>query len=48
VIAYEASVKKYPNLTGGQPNDQAPRYGDDNAAAETGAEGVRHKLESVR
>ena len=46
--AYEASVRKYPNLTGGQPNDQLPRYGDENAAAETGAESVQRKLESVR
>jgi hypothetical protein len=46
--AYEASVKKYPNLAGGQPNDQLPRYGAENAAAETGAEGVQRKLETVR
>jgi hypothetical protein len=45
---YEASVRKYPNLTGGQPNDQLPRYSAENAAAETGAESVQRKLESVR
>jgi arylsulfatase A-like enzyme len=48
VAAYEASVKKYPNLAGGQPNDQPPRYGAGNAAAETGAESVTRKLESIR
>src|SRR6185295_6630246 len=47
VAAYAASVKKYPNLAGGQPNDQQPRYGAENTAAETGAEGVQHKLESI-
>jgi hypothetical protein len=41
-------VKKYPNLAGGQPNDQPPRYGAEDSAAETGAEGVQHKLESIR
>jgi arylsulfatase len=46
--AYEASVRKYPNLAGGQPNDQLPRYGAVGTAAETGAEGVQRKLESVR
>jgi arylsulfatase A-like enzyme len=46
--AYEASVRKYPNLAGGQPDDQLPRYGAENAAAETGAEGVQRKLESVK
>jgi len=45
---YEASVRKYPNLTGGQSNDQLPRYGAENGAAETGAESVQRKLESVR
>jgi arylsulfatase A-like enzyme len=48
VAAYQASVKQYPNLAGGQPNDQPPRYGAENAGAETGAEGVQHKLESIR
>lgn len=48
IATYEASVKKYPNLAGGQPNDQPPRYGAENAAAETGAEGVQRKLEAVR
>jgi arylsulfatase A-like enzyme len=48
VMAYQASVKKYPNLTGGQPNDAPPRYGKEDPAAETGAEGVPHKLESIR
>jgi hypothetical protein len=41
-------VKKYPNLAGGQPNDQPPQYGAENAAAETGAENVPRKLESIR
>ena len=48
VAAYQASAKKYPNLTGGQPNDQLPRYGREDAAAETGAEGVDRKLESLK
>jgi len=48
VAAYEASVKKYPNLAAGQPNNQPPRYGKEDPAAETGAEGVQHKLESIR
>jgi arylsulfatase A-like enzyme len=46
--AYETSARKYPNLAGGQPNDQLPSYGAGNSAAETGAEGVQRKLESVR
>jgi hypothetical protein len=46
--AYAASVKKYPNLAAGQPNDQPPRYGKEDPAAETGAEAVQRKLESVR
>jgi len=48
VIAYQASVKKYPNLAGGQPNSQLPHYGAENSAAETGAEGVQRKLESIK
>ena len=48
VAAYQASVKKYPNLAAGQPNNQPPRYGKDDPSAETGAEGVLHKLESIR
>jgi arylsulfatase A-like enzyme len=48
VAAYEASVKKYPNLAGGQPNNQPPRYGAESAGAETGAEGVQRKLESIK
>jgi len=48
VAAYAASVKKYPNLAAGQPNDQPPRYGKEDPAAETGAEAVQRKLESVR
>jgi hypothetical protein len=48
VAAYQASVKKYPNLAAGQPNNQLPRYGKEEPAAETGAEGVQHKLESIR
>ncbi len=48
IAAYQASVKKYPNLAGGQPNDKPPHYGAENPAAETGAEGVQHKLESIR
>jgi arylsulfatase len=48
VAAYQTSVKKYPNLAAGQPNNQPPRYGKEDASAETGAEGVQHKLESIR
>jgi hypothetical protein len=48
VAVYQASVKKYPNLAAGQPNDKPPRYGKEDPAAETGAEGVQHKLESIR
>jgi hypothetical protein len=48
VAAYHAIVKKYPNLAAGQPNSQLPRYGKEDPAAETGAEGVQHKLESIR
>ena len=48
VAAYQASVKKYPNLAAGQPNNQPPRYGKEDPSAETGAEGVLHKLESIR
>jgi arylsulfatase A-like enzyme len=48
VAAYQASVKRFPNLAGGQPNDRPPRYGSEDPAAETGAEGVQHRLESIR
>ena len=48
VVAYEASVKKFPNLAGGQPNDQPPRYGAESGAAETGVEGVHRLLEWIR
>ena len=48
IAPYEASVKQYPNLAGGQPDDTPPRYGSGEPAAETGAEGVQHKLESMR
>ena len=48
IASYQASVKKYPNLTGGQPNSEPPRYGAEDPTAETGAEGVHHKLESIR
>ena len=48
IASYQASVKKYPNLTGGQPNNQPPHYGAEDPAAETGAEGVHHKLASIR
>jgi len=48
VAAYQASVKKYPNLAAGQANDKPPRYGKEDAGAETGAEDVQHKLESIR
>jgi hypothetical protein len=41
-------VKKYPNLAGGQPNDVLPRYGKEDPAAETGAEGVDRKLGSLK
>jgi hypothetical protein len=46
--AYESSVRKYPNLAGGQPNDQIPCYGAENANAETGTEGVQRKLETMK
>jgi arylsulfatase len=48
VAAYQASVKKYPNLAAGQPNNQPPRSRQGRSLAETGAEGVQHKLESIR
>ena len=48
VVSYQASVKKYPNLAGGQPNNQPPRYGSENSAAESGAEDVQHKLETMK
>jgi len=48
VGAYQTSVKKYPNLAGGQPNDKPPRYGKEEPTAETGAEGVQHRLESIQ
>jgi hypothetical protein len=48
IAAYATSVKRYPNLAAGQPNDQPPRYGDENNATETGVEGVQHKLESIQ
>jgi arylsulfatase A-like enzyme len=48
VAAYQASVKKYPNLAAGQADDQPPRYGAEDPAAETGAEGVQRKLESIQ
>jgi len=47
-VAYQKSVKKYPNLVGGQSNEQVPHYGREDPTAETGAEGVQHKLESIR
>ena len=47
VAAYAATVKKYPNLAAGQPNDQPPHYGKGDSATETGVEGVQHKLESA-
>lgn len=48
VASYQASVKKYPNLAGGQPNDQPPRYDREDPAAETGAEGVDRKLGTLQ
>jgi arylsulfatase A-like enzyme len=48
IAAYAASVKKYPNLAAGQPNDHPPQYGKEEPATETGVEGVQHKLESVK
>jgi len=48
IASYEASVKKYPNLAAGQPNNQPPRYGPENATPETGVEGVQNKLESIQ
>ena len=48
VAAYAASVKKYPNLTAGQPDNQPPHYGKEDPAAETGVEGVQHKLDSLK
>jgi len=41
---YQSNVKKYPNLTRGQPNNTLPRYG----VVETGTEEVQHELESIR
>jgi hypothetical protein len=48
IAAYQASVKKYPNLAAGQPNDRPPRYGREEPAAETGAEGVDCKLGTLK
>ena len=48
VAAYGSSVKKYPNLAGGQPNDVLPRYGKEDPAAETGAEAVDRKLGALK
>jgi len=48
VAAYQASVKEYPNLAAGQPNDQIPHYGKQTPGTETGAEGVQDKLDSVK
>jgi arylsulfatase len=48
VAAYQQSVEKYPNLAAGQPNDRAPSYGEEDPAAETGAEGVDRKLGSLK
>ena len=48
VAVYAASVKKYPNVAAGQSNDQPPRYSKEDPAAETGAEEVPHKLESLQ
>jgi arylsulfatase len=48
VAAYQGSVKKYPNLIGGQPNDKLPHYGKSDSTAETGAEGLNQKLESLK
>jgi arylsulfatase len=48
VTAYQSSVKKFPNLAAGQPNGSPPRYGTEQPATETGAEGVQHKLDSIR
>jgi len=36
------------DLLGSQPNDKPPRYGKDDPAAETGAEDVERKLESLK
>jgi arylsulfatase A-like enzyme len=46
VAAYQSSVKKYPNLAAGQPNDSPPRYGKEDPAAQTSAEGMDRKLGS--
>jgi arylsulfatase len=48
VAVYQASVRRYPNLAAGQANDQPPRSGVEDPAAETGAEGVQRKLESIQ
>jgi arylsulfatase len=48
VAAYQSSVKRYPNLAAGQPNDSPPRYGREDPAAETGAEEVDRKLGSLK
>lgn len=44
ITAYGASVKKYPNLAAGQPDDKPPRYGKEDPTAETGVEGAHNKL----
>jgi arylsulfatase len=47
IAAYGASVKAFPNLSGGQPNDQPPDYGVENDAAETGVEHVERNLDAI-
>jgi arylsulfatase A-like enzyme len=47
VAAYQAGVRKYPNLRGGQPNDELPHYGGGDASAESGAEKVQPMLDAL-
>jgi hypothetical protein len=48
IAAYQASVKKYPNLAAGQPDDKPPRYGKEDPTAETGADGVDRKFGTLK
>jgi arylsulfatase len=48
IASYQASVKKYPNLAAGLPNDKPPQYGNEDHAAETGAEGADRKLHLLK
>ena len=48
IAAYGASAQQYPNLASGQPNEHLRRHGAEEAAAETGVEGVHQKFEAIR